>query len=262
MPNYETHASPVPSGEGAAALPPPRGGGTSRRTRYRTTGFIVVGALVVAVHLGLGGAVMAASAWAGWAANIVLAAVLVKMVAVGCFAARRMRGRRAAVRHEEPRDLDKQVAVDGTDVPLGETHGSAPRRRRAGLATHAAFAAGHLKAAAWGSAQGKPRRNSMDEKPMTRSEARIPTPRGERYAKQLCSHAARMTPHAQWNPPEGVIEFSDDMGTCQLTAEREHLLLILEATDAANLARMQQIIGSDIERFAGREGLKVEWAPV
>jgi hypothetical protein len=52
------------------------------------------------------------------------------------------------------------------------------------------------------------------------------------------------------------------MGTCRLSAEPEQLLLLLEATDAANLARMQEIIGGDIERFAGREGLKVEWAPV
>ncbi|MBO0515650.1 DUF2218 domain-containing protein [Streptomyces beijiangensis] len=232
-----------------------------RRTRLRTTGYIVVGALVVAVHLGLGGAAMEASAWTGWAANIVLAAVLVKIIAFGYFAARRMRGRRAAVRHEAPHDLEKQLAVDGAGAPLGKRDGSAPHLRRAGLATHAAFAAGHLKAAA-GSTQGRSRRNSGNEKPMTRSEARIPTPRGERYAKQLCSHAARMTPRAEWNPPEGVIEFPDAMGTCRLTAEPEHLLLVLEATDTANLARMQQIIGSDIERFAGREGLKAEWVPV
>ncbi len=99
----------------------------------------------------------------------------------------------------------------------------------------------------------------MSQKPMMPSEARVPTPRGERYAKQLCRHAARMTPRTEWNPPKGVIEFPDAMGTCRMTAEPDQLVLTLEATDSANLARLQQIVGGNIERFANREGLKVEW---
>lgn len=92
---------------------------------------------------------------------------------------------------------------------------------------------------------------------MTRSEARVPAPRSERYAKQqLCNHAAHMTPHPEWNPPEGGIEFPGAMGTCRITAE----LLTLEATDSANLARMQQIISRNIERSGSGEGLAVEWS--
>lgn len=100
---------------------------------------------------------------------------------------------------------------------------------------------------------------TVTHKPITRSEARVPTPRGERYAKQLCRHAAWKTPRAEWTPPDGVIEFPDDMGTCRITAEPDHLVLAVEATDPANLARMQQIVGGNVERFAGRERLKVEW---
>ncbi|WP_329124220.1 DUF2218 domain-containing protein [Streptomyces sp. NBC_01465] len=96
---------------------------------------------------------------------------------------------------------------------------------------------------------------------MEKSEARVPTTRGERYAKQLCSHAAHMAPRAEWDPPEGVIEFPASAGTCRLTAEPECLHLVLEAADGAQLARMQRIIGSDIERFAVRDGLTVEWTP-
>lgn len=92
-----------------------------------------------------------------------------------------------------------------------------------------------------------------------RSEARVPTPRGERYAKQLCSHAARMTPRAEWTPPEGVIEFPDAIGTCRITAEPDQLVLAVEATSAANLARLQQIVSRNIEGFARREDLKVVW---
>ncbi len=99
----------------------------------------------------------------------------------------------------------------------------------------------------------------MSQKPIMRSEARVPTPRGDRYAKQLCSHGARMARHAEWTPPEGVIEFPDQMGTCRMTSEPDHLVLAVEATDPANLTRLQQIVGRNIERFASREGLKVEW---
>jgi hypothetical protein len=68
-----------------------------------------------------------------------------------------------------------------------------------------------------------------------------------------------MAPRAEWNPPEGVIEFPDARGTCRMTAEPEQLVLTLEVRDSANLARLQQIVGGNIERFANREGLTVEW---
>lgn len=99
----------------------------------------------------------------------------------------------------------------------------------------------------------------MCKESMMRSEARVPTPRGERYAKQLCSHAAWRAPRAEWTPPEGVIEFPDEMGTCRVTAEADHLVLAIVATDPADLARLQQIVAGNLERFASREGLKVEW---
>jgi hypothetical protein len=93
-----------------------------------------------------------------------------------------------------------------------------------------------------------------------KSEARVPTPRGERYARQLCDHAANMNCTAEWTAPQGVIEFPDAMGTCRLTAEPGHLVLTVEATESAYLARIRQIIGRDIERFGGRDGLRVAWS--
>lgn len=93
------------------------------------------------------------------------------------------------------------------------------------------------------------------------STARVPTARSARYAKQLCSHAAWKTPHTQWTEPTGVIEFPDGMGTCRITAEPDCLVLAVEAGDPADLARIQQISGGNIERFAAREGLTVQWTP-
>lgn len=86
-----------------------------------------------------------------------------------------------------------------------------------------------------------------------------PDAESERYTKQLCAHAAWRTPRAEWTPPDGVIEFPDYMGTCRMTAEPDHLLIAIDATGPANLARIEQIIGVNIERFASRDGLTVEW---
>ena len=96
---------------------------------------------------------------------------------------------------------------------------------------------------------------------VVRAEASVPTERAERYAKQLCSHAAWKAPRAEWTPPDGIVEFPDGMGICRLTAEPDCLKLAIEATSPANLAEMQQIIGGLVARFAGRERLEVSWTP-
>ncbi len=93
------------------------------------------------------------------------------------------------------------------------------------------------------------------------SQARVPTARADRYAKQLCSHAASQTPHAQWTPPHGVIEFPDGMGTCRLTAQPDCLVLVLHAANPTDLTRLQQIVGGNIQRFAARDNLTVQWHP-
>lgn len=56
-----------------------------------------------------------------------------------------------------------------------------------------------------------------------------------------------------------MIEFPDGRGTCRIIAEPDCLVLAIAATDSADLASLQQIIGDDIERFAHREGLTVLW---
>jgi hypothetical protein len=225
-------AAAVHSGGDSPTTHPLAPGTVARRTRRQTILLTAAGALIVAVHLGLGRAALESAPWTGWAANLILAAVLLKVTAIGFLAARRRRGRGSPVGRSRPRAF--------------------------GLAAHVASSAGHLGTVAGFLRAGR-RSNQVIQEPMARSEARVPTPRGERYAKQLCSHAARIAPHAQWNPPEGMIEFPDAMGTCRITAEPEHLLLTLEATGSANLARLQQIVGGNIERFAHREGLKAEW---
>jgi hypothetical protein len=60
----------------------PEGGAVKRRGRVMTIGLISVGVLIVALHLGLGGAVLATPPWMGWAANALLAVVLVKVLII------------------------------------------------------------------------------------------------------------------------------------------------------------------------------------
>ncbi|MEC3974422.1 DUF2218 domain-containing protein [Amycolatopsis sp. H20-H5] len=203
----------------------------ARRKRRTTIGLAAAAVLAVAVHLGLAGAAWASAPWTGWATNIVLAVVVVKVVGVTVMT--RLATRRGRASH---------------------------RPDTFGPTAHLASSARHL-GAILGLPWTRRRGNPVGEEPITRSVARIPTPKGERYAKQLCSHAAWKTPRAEWTPPDGVIEFPADMGTCRMTVEPDHLLLAIEATDAANLARIQQIIGANIERFASRDGLTVEWIP-
>jgi len=100
---------------------------------------------------------------------------------------------------------------------------------------------------------------SANQESIVSSQAHFPTSRAERYAEQLCGHAAAKTPRAEWTPPEGVIEFPGTMGTCRMAAESEQLVLSLEATDPANLDRMQEILGRLIARFARQEDPEVTW---
>ncbi|MGW4566311.1 DUF2218 domain-containing protein [Streptomyces sp. NPDC004561] len=59
------------------------GAGGRRGSRGATLGLVAGGVLIVAVHLGIGGAVLADAKWTGWAANAVLVLILVKLLFMG-----------------------------------------------------------------------------------------------------------------------------------------------------------------------------------
>ncbi|MET9817255.1 MULTISPECIES: DUF2218 domain-containing protein [unclassified Streptomyces] len=68
------------------------GGGVVPRRRYlRVTALVAVIALVLIVHLGLGGMLLANWRWTGWAVGGLLAVVLVKITVLGGFAFHRNR---------------------------------------------------------------------------------------------------------------------------------------------------------------------------
>jgi hypothetical protein len=65
-----------------AASPAPGRGARRWRGRATTIGLVVVGLLIVAVHLGVFGTAVAVSMWTGWATNIVLVLVLLKVLGI------------------------------------------------------------------------------------------------------------------------------------------------------------------------------------
>jgi hypothetical protein len=105
---------------------------------------------------------------------------------------------------------------------------------------------------------------------MLASTARVATERPTLYLRQLCEHFAdeRQRHSAQefevkFDDHEGFIDFAPVVsGSCRLEA-RQGGVLVVEAsgTDQAALGRVQRIVTKHVERFGGRDGLTVEWAP-
>ena len=94
---------------------------------------------------------------------------------------------------------------------------------------------------------------------MVTSEAHVPTDAADRYAKQLCNHASHMGAHSQWTPPDGTVEFPHG-GTLHLTATPEELVLRANADTPDDLARVQAVIASDLQRFGHRNDMHVTWS--
>jgi len=94
---------------------------------------------------------------------------------------------------------------------------------------------------------------------MVTSEAHVSTDSAERYAKQLCNHAAHMGAHSQWIPPEGTVEFPHG-GTLHIRASAEQLILRADADTPDDLARVQAVIASDLQRFGHRNDMHVTWS--
>lgn len=88
------------------------------------------------------------------------------------------------------------------------------------------------------------------------SMARVPTTSPARYLGQLCKHFAHKIP-ATHDAETGRIEFP--FGLCELAAGKDVLVMCVSAIDPDSLARMEDVIGSHLTRFAFREPLPVNW---
>jgi DNA-binding PadR family transcriptional regulator len=91
-----------------------------------------------------------------------------------------------------------------------------------------------------------------------KSTATVSTPKAARYAAQLCKHFAHKIP-AHFEGSDGEIGFG--AGTCRLHAEGETLTTTVEGADEEAVARLQDVVGRHLVRFAFREELAVVWGP-
>jgi hypothetical protein len=106
------------------------------------------------------------------------------------------------------------------------------------------------------------------------AEAHLVTPRAGRFLVQLCRHAEAMSGKAghlhggdgrarpdvlavECAENEGKIRFG--WGACTLRSTSDTLTVRVEAGEVAQLARIQDILTADLERFGRRDGLKVTW---
>jgi len=105
---------------------------------------------------------------------------------------------------------------------------------------------------------------------MVASTARVATERPTLYLKQLCEHFADegrrhsgQEVEVSFDEHQGFVDFAPVVsGTCRLDARQEGVLVLdASGTDQAALERVQRILTEHVERFGGRDGLTVDWAP-
>lgn len=93
---------------------------------------------------------------------------------------------------------------------------------------------------------------------MVESVARVVTDQPARYIKQVVSHLGHKLTTELIDEGTGVVVF--ETGRCTMTAEAGVLLLNASAVDAESLSRVRDVLGRHLERFGGREGLRVVWS--
>lgn len=90
------------------------------------------------------------------------------------------------------------------------------------------------------------------------SQANVPTNMARRYLTQLCKHFQHRLP-VMLDDWHGRIEFP--AGLCELDGATIGGVLQMRVTapDEASLARLEDVVGRHLERFAFRDELKVRW---
>lgn len=91
---------------------------------------------------------------------------------------------------------------------------------------------------------------------MLTSEARIATDKAGRYMAQLCKHFSHKIP-ATHAVDRGRIEFP--AGTCLIEAGPDVLVLRTEAQSEEGRVRVEEMVGSHLERFMWREAPEITW---
>ena len=89
---------------------------------------------------------------------------------------------------------------------------------------------------------------------MVDSQAIVETSSGQRLINRLCKHWAHKL---EVDAASGRVVFPG--GECLMTASETQLKVDLEAQDAEQLARLQGVVASHLERMASKETLRIHW---
>ena len=89
------------------------------------------------------------------------------------------------------------------------------------------------------------------------SRADVVTERPERWAKQLVSHLSHKAPHEKTERGD-ELAIADGLGIVSVQPG----LVVLEAyaNSTETLARVEDVLGRHLERFAEKDGLTVTWS--
>ena len=88
---------------------------------------------------------------------------------------------------------------------------------------------------------------------MNQSISHIQTSKADRYLRQLCRHFSHKVP-VEFDTRQGSISLP--FGTCAPLAREGALTLTVSGDD---IEKLEQVIGSHLERFAFRDALNVTW---
>jgi hypothetical protein len=89
------------------------------------------------------------------------------------------------------------------------------------------------------------------------ARADVPTDAPERYAKQLVSHLGR---RVEWTTEGPTSTAAIAGGTGVVEVDDGVLTLRAQAPDSESLERVQDVLGSHLERFGQRNELVVTWS--
>jgi uncharacterized protein len=89
------------------------------------------------------------------------------------------------------------------------------------------------------------------------AHAGVPTDRPERYGKQLVSHLGRHS-GGEWSAEDGSGWIALGKGRATVTAAEGMLELTITAP-YKQLANLEKVVGSHLERFGERDALRVAW---
>ena len=88
------------------------------------------------------------------------------------------------------------------------------------------------------------------------STSTIRSERASSYLQQLCKHFGHRI-EVEFDAGHGRISF--DFGRCELVAENDALTMSASADDQESLQRVEDVVGSHLERFTFREKLEIAW---